>query len=185
MSGSQAAAHEHGHRPSDNGFAGVGAPFEVTDQTLTLQEPGEGSFHDPAPGQDLKAADVVAAADDVEHEVEVVGSPVLERTAIATVRPDPGQLWQALAGSSWAASRSVVDAGVTSTSSRSPSAQVSRWRLRPLICWAGADLVEAPSRCRSPASARRPPLIRALGPQRRLTCADARRRYRERSLDHR
>jgi len=86
--GGQPAAHECGHRPPDDSFAGVGAPFVVTDQAPTAQEPGKGSFHDPAAGQDLKAAYIVAAADDVEDESEVLGGPVLEVAAVAAVGPD-------------------------------------------------------------------------------------------------
>lgn len=67
----QPAAREHGHRPQNDGFAGLGAPFVVTDQAPTAQEPGEGSIDDPAAGQDLKTLDVVAAADDVEDDSEV------------------------------------------------------------------------------------------------------------------
>lgn len=96
MPGGQAAAHECGHRPPDDSFAGVGAPFVVTDQAPDAQEPGEGSFHDPTAGQDLKAADVVTAANDVENNSEVLGSPVLEVTAVAAVGPDPREPRQAL-----------------------------------------------------------------------------------------
>jgi hypothetical protein len=35
-------------------------------------------FRDPAAGQDLKAAGIVPAADDVENESEVLGGPVGE-----------------------------------------------------------------------------------------------------------
>ncbi|GGQ01362.1 hypothetical protein ACFFKE_00755 [Streptomyces mutabilis] len=41
--GGQAAAHEHGHRPQDDGFAGVGATFVVADQAPAAQKPGERS----------------------------------------------------------------------------------------------------------------------------------------------
>lgn len=67
-SGRKAAAHEHGHRPQDDGFTGVGAPLVVTDQAPAAQAPGERPFHDPAAGQHLEATDVVAAADDVEND---------------------------------------------------------------------------------------------------------------------
>lgn len=79
MLGGQAAGHERGHRPQDEGLAGVGAPLVVTDQTPAAQEPGKGSFHDPTAGQDLKACDIVAAADDVKNNSEVRRGPVGER----------------------------------------------------------------------------------------------------------
>ncbi|MFE1246563.1 hypothetical protein [Streptomyces sp. NPDC058766] len=76
--GCRAAAHEHGHRPQDDGFAGVGAPLVVPDQAPVARAPGEGSFHDPAAGQDLEAAGVVAAADDAGGSAERCRAPIDE-----------------------------------------------------------------------------------------------------------
>jgi hypothetical protein len=138
----QAAAHEHGHRPQNDGFAGLGAPFVVTDQAPAAQEPGEGSFDDPAAGQDLKALDVVAAADDVEDDSEVLGGPVGEVAGVTAVGPDPRQPPEVFlcSGSRMrAASRSVVEAGVTSTASRRPRVSVSKCRLRPLILFPASN----------------------------------------------
>ncbi|MEU0613376.1 MULTISPECIES: hypothetical protein [Streptomyces] len=59
-------------------FAGVGAPLVITDQTPAAQAPGRSSSHDPATGQDLKAADVVAAADDTDIDPELRCTPVDE-----------------------------------------------------------------------------------------------------------
>ncbi|MEU1668711.1 hypothetical protein ABZ547_35040 [Streptomyces sparsogenes] len=62
--------------------------------------------------------DVVAAADDVEDESELLGGPVGEVAGVTAVGPDPHQPLEVILG--WgsrmrAASLSVVDADVTST----------------------------------------------------------------------
>lgn len=77
----------------------------VPNQAPTAQNPGEGPFDDPAAGQWLEAADVLAAADDVEDDPEMPGGPVGEVAGVAAVGPDSRQppeaarsLWQKFPG---------------------------------------------------------------------------------------
>lgn len=91
MLGGRAAAHEHGDRPRDDGLAGVGASLVITDQAPAAQEPGEGSFDAPAAGQHLEGSGLVAAADDVEDQSEVLNGPVGEMVGVIAVAPDQRQ----------------------------------------------------------------------------------------------
>ncbi|BBC91400.1 hypothetical protein SRO_0224 [Streptomyces rochei] len=77
----------------------------VPNQAPTAQNPGEEPFDDPAAGQWLEAADVLAAADDVEDDPEMPGGPVGEVAGVAAVGPDSRQppeaarsLWQKFPG---------------------------------------------------------------------------------------
>ena len=50
----QAVGHEGGHGPQDHGFVAGREAFIVADGAAVLADPGEGSFYDPAAGQDLE-----------------------------------------------------------------------------------------------------------------------------------
>jgi hypothetical protein len=76
----------------------------VSDEAATLDDPGEGALHDPAPAADDEAFHPGHAADDLEVDVGLVLCPGDECPGIAAVRedmldegkPPPGSLQDAL-----------------------------------------------------------------------------------------
>ena len=71
--GAETMQHAVYHGDPDPGFRGLGQAFIVFAETARLAghwtEPRACAFHDPAPGQDLKALRVGVAADDVQSPV--------------------------------------------------------------------------------------------------------------------
>src|SRR5215470_15964611 len=84
----QAPGHEVGHGPQDHGFVGGGQAFVVADGAAVLADPGEGSFDNPAPRQDLEGVQVVGAADDLQGQVQAGGPGGEPPGLVAGVGPD-------------------------------------------------------------------------------------------------
>lgn len=92
--------------------------------------------NDPTARQDLEAGGVVAAFDDLHHDLVGGFGPGEEFAGVVAV--GPGQLDATaraaiMASSGRAPSRSCTDAAVTSTHNSRPRVSTTMWRLRPLI----------------------------------------------------
>jgi hypothetical protein len=62
----QASEHDADHGEADEGGDGAGIALEVARQATIAADPGEGSFDDPASGEDDKLVSV-GALDDLDH----------------------------------------------------------------------------------------------------------------------
>ena len=69
----QASEHDADHGQSDEGSDGAGVPLEIACQAAIAADPGQGSFDDPALGQDNEFVQFVAL-DDLEHPTAGAGS---------------------------------------------------------------------------------------------------------------
>jgi hypothetical protein len=70
-------------------FGESSGPVEVFGESSGPVEPGEGGFHDPAFGQDLKAFPV-AAFDDLDGVAEPLFCPADQGSRVAAIREDGG-----------------------------------------------------------------------------------------------
>src|SRR5438874_4177939 len=84
----EAAGHEGDHGPGDHGFVAGGQVLVVADGAPVLADPGEGSLHDPAAGQDLEGVQIIGTADDLEPEVQPGGPGQQPVCLVAAVGPD-------------------------------------------------------------------------------------------------
>src|SRR5918994_2839312 len=78
--------------------ANGGELLVVADETAVLEDPGEGSFDDPAAAQHLEALGGWAAFDDLDDDVGLVLGPAHELPAIAAVGEGAGHEGVACAG---------------------------------------------------------------------------------------
>src|SRR5437762_13648242 len=62
----QASEHDADHGQSDEGSDGAGVALEIPRQAAIAADPGQGSFDDPALGQDDEFVQLIAL-DDLEH----------------------------------------------------------------------------------------------------------------------
>ena len=69
----EAAEHDADHGQPDEGSDGAGVSLEIACQTAIAADPGQGSFDDPALGQDDEFVQFVAL-DDLEHPTTGAGS---------------------------------------------------------------------------------------------------------------
>lgn len=69
----QASEHDADHGQSDEGSDGAGVALEIACQAAIAADPGQGSFDDPALGQDDEFVQFVAL-DDLDHPTPGVGS---------------------------------------------------------------------------------------------------------------
>src|SRR3981081_117480 len=84
----QASEHDADHGQPDEGSDGAGVSLEVTCQAAIAADPGQGSFDDPALGQDNEFVQFVAL-DDLEHPTAGAGSGLRgARSLIAGIGED-------------------------------------------------------------------------------------------------
>ena len=69
----QASEHDADHGQPDEGGDGAGVSLEIARQAAIAADPGQGSFDDPALGQDDEFVQFVAL-DDLDHPTPGVGS---------------------------------------------------------------------------------------------------------------
>jgi hypothetical protein len=69
----QASEHDADHREPDEGGDGAGVSLEIAGQAAIAADPGQGSFDDPALGQDDEFVQFVAL-DDLKHPTTGIGS---------------------------------------------------------------------------------------------------------------
>src|SRR5437762_9262265 len=69
----QASEHDADHGQSDEGSDGAGVALEIACQAAIAADPGQGSFDDPALGQDDEFVQFVAL-DDLDHPTPGAGS---------------------------------------------------------------------------------------------------------------
>lgn len=184
----QAPGHEGDENPADVGFRVGDGAFVVAGVAAGSHGPGVRAFHHPSLGQEDESFGAFGFGDGFEGDTEDVPGPVDELAGVGGVAPGQGDLGVGLveSGQEDLAADGVVGLGGGDDDVDQEAVRINgEMPFRPLIKWARAELVETPPRCRLSASARRPPLIRALSPQRQLTCVGARGRHRERSLGHR
>jgi len=74
----QASEHDADHGEPDEGGDGSRISLEITRQAAIAADPGQGSFDDPALGQDDELVQIVAL-DDLEHPTAGVGSGLRAR----------------------------------------------------------------------------------------------------------
>ena len=87
---------DRGEADESSGFASV--TLEVLGETTAVANPGEGSFDDPAFGQDNKAMEI-AALDDLQPPCTSFGNRLGHfRPLVATVSVDALDEWEAMAG---------------------------------------------------------------------------------------
>jgi len=77
------------HSQVNDGFAAFRECFVVLAQAAVASEPGEGSFDDPALGQDHEARQVVAAFDDLQDPASQLPCPLDQLAGVPAVGPDP------------------------------------------------------------------------------------------------
>jgi hypothetical protein len=84
----QASQHETDHGEAEEGGDGTGVALEVSRQATIATDPGEGSFHDPAFGQDDEAMRF-GALDDLEQPAAGIGDGLCgSRALIASIGED-------------------------------------------------------------------------------------------------
>ncbi len=84
----QASEHEADHGEAHEGGDGSGMTFEITCQAAIATDPGQGSFDDPAFGQDDEVVSI-AALDDLEHPAAGIGDRLCGlRSLIAGIGED-------------------------------------------------------------------------------------------------
>ena len=98
------------HGPQDHGFVAGGEAFVVADSAAVLANPGEGSFYDPAAGQDLEGVRV-APGDDLDSHLPGC-CPGAELAGVDGIGPDQ------------------ADAAVMTTASSGPVVSTAMFRLR-------------------------------------------------------
>src|SRR5205823_6802221 len=69
----EAAEHDADHGQPDEGSDGAGVSLEIARQAAIAADPGQGSFDDPALGQDDEFVQFVAL-DDLDHPMASAGS---------------------------------------------------------------------------------------------------------------
>ena len=89
----QASDHQASHGKVDHGLAALWKRFIVLGQAATLGNPGEGSFHHPAPGQDDKALLSVATEHWLQTETTMQKNPFKQETTIGAINPDASHLF--------------------------------------------------------------------------------------------
>ena len=84
----EASEHDADHGQSDEGSDGAGVALEIPCQAAIAADPGQGSFDDPALGQNDEFMQFVAL-DDLEHPTTATGSRSLgARSLIAGIGED-------------------------------------------------------------------------------------------------
>lgn len=76
-------------RNDDEGFGDFCELLVVAGEAAVFHDPGEGSFHDPAPWQHLEAYGRGVAADDLQDDVGLVLRPGDEAARVAAIRIGP------------------------------------------------------------------------------------------------
>src|SRR6266446_2141507 len=85
----QASEHDADHGEPDEGGDGARISLEITRQAAIAADPGQGSFDDPALGQDDELVQIVAL-DDLEHPTAGAGSGLRGAwSLIAGIGEDP------------------------------------------------------------------------------------------------
>ena len=85
---SQATEHDSDHGQPDEGGDGAGVSLEIARQAAIAADPGQGSFDDPALGQDDEFVQLVAL-DDLEHPTASPGCGLRRaRSLIAGIGED-------------------------------------------------------------------------------------------------
>lgn len=76
------------HSQVNHGFAAFREGLVILAQAAIAAEPGEGSFDNPALGQDHEAGHIVAAFDDLQDPVAQLPRPLDQLSGVAAVGPD-------------------------------------------------------------------------------------------------
>ena len=117
------------HCDIDPSFGAGFRPLVIAHQTPVAHEPAEGPLHDPPPGQDLEARDIVGAFDDFNIQFWAQTSHPLGKfrypPSTHILRSQVNQQSTRLSRL-WAPSRSGTLATVTSTPSTNPSVSTSK-----------------------------------------------------------
>ena len=96
----KASKHDADHRQPDERGDGAGISLEIARQAAIAADPGQGSFNDPALGQNDEFMQFVAL-DDLEHPTTVAGSRSLgARSLIAGIGEDALDEGEEAAGAS-------------------------------------------------------------------------------------
>ena len=96
----QASEHDADHREPDERGDGAGISLEIARQAAIAADPGQGSFDDPALGQDNEFMQFVAL-DDLEYPTTAAGSRSLgARSLIAGIGEDALDEGEEAAGAS-------------------------------------------------------------------------------------
>ena len=96
----QASEHDADHGEADEGNGGSGVALKVARQAAVVTDPGEGSFHDPAFGQDDEAMQLVAL-DDFQLPATGLGDSIGDlRSLIAGIGEDTFDEGEQAAGAS-------------------------------------------------------------------------------------
>ncbi len=80
--------HELDHRNLDHGFAVFDEFLIVFAQPTSMAEPGEGAFHDPAFGKNLKTNLLTKFLNDLEAPTTPPQQPVHKLPGVTAIRPN-------------------------------------------------------------------------------------------------
>src|SRR5258708_18985702 len=79
----------------DHAFTMVSEEFIVFGEPTIGTQPSERALHHPAPGDDFKALEVIAAQSNIDDDLlELLGSPFNELATIAAIGPQPLQTFE-------------------------------------------------------------------------------------------
>ena len=76
------------HGQADPSFAALGGLLVILAQASETHQPGKGSFHDPALGQDVKTFEFVAAFDDLQAPAGQSAHPGDELSRVTAISPN-------------------------------------------------------------------------------------------------
>ena len=88
------AQHSPYRSEVDHPFTGVRSALVILTQTSIAIAPSEAAFHNPAFGQDVKAALLFWTTHNIKHKGEQLFHPLDQLASITLIRPHPFEAWE-------------------------------------------------------------------------------------------
>jgi hypothetical protein len=132
----ESSGHEADHGDVDDGLVVVGSGLVGTHATTVLDDPAERALHHPNSGPHVESGAAGEPFDDLNPKGEYTFRPTQQPPGVATVGPDSRMLEKlprSAASNRCAASRSWIEAAVTTTANSSPETSTAMWRLTPFV----------------------------------------------------
>ena len=131
----------------DEGLGDVGQLFVVPDEASALHDPGESTFHEPAPADNDEAFHPGHAANDLEDDMGLILRPGDQPSGVAAVREDAFEEGKAAPGSLEDALRpvAVLDVGAVDLDREQPAVGIRQnMTLAPVDALSGVIAFGAP-----------------------------------------